>query len=61
MYYGSGLGGLLLLALDIYCIYLIVTDRGADTNKLLWIIIVLLLPLIGPLLYLFVGRGRAAL
>ena len=61
MYYGYGGGGLLLLLLDIYCVYLIVTDRNSETNKLLWILIVILLPLIGPLLYLFVGRGRAVL
>ncbi len=61
MNYGYGGGGLLILILDIYCIYLILTDSKAETNKLLWILIVLLLPIIGPILYLLLGRGRAGL
>ncbi|MDB5304723.1 MAG: Phospholipase D-nuclease N-terminal [Phycisphaerales bacterium] len=54
-----GIGGLLLLVLDIYVIYLIVTGPGDTGKKLLWLIVVLLLPLLGPILYLLLGRGRA--
>ena len=57
MYYS--IGGLLILILDIYCIYLIVTGGGDTGMKLLWIIVVLLLPLLGPILYLLLGRGSA--
>ena len=54
------IGSLLLLALDIYVIYLILTGGGDSSKKLLWVVIVVLLPLIGPLLYLLLGRdGRA--
>jgi len=49
--------GLLILILDIYVIYLIVTG-GADLGmKLVWVIVVLILPLLGPILYLVIGRG----
>ena len=58
MYYG--LVGLLVLILDIYVIYLILTTPGDQGTKLLWVIIVLLLPLLGPILYLAIGRGRSA-
>lgn len=49
--------GLLILVLDIYVIYLIVTSGGDAAMKLVWVIVVLLLPLIGPILYLLLGRG----
>ena len=49
--------GLLLLAFDIYVIYLIVVSRGEAVMKLVWILVVLLLPLLGPILYLLLGRA----
>lgn len=52
-----GIPGLLLLVLDIYVIYLIVTGRGDPEMKLIWVIVVLLLPLLGPILYLVLRRG----
>jgi hypothetical protein len=52
-----GLVGLLVLVLDIYVIYLILQGGGDPAKKLLWIILVLLLPLIGPILYFALGRG----
>jgi len=55
MYYS--LGGLLVLILDIYCIMLIVQGGGDPMMKLVWILIVLFLPLLGPILYLLIGRG----
>ncbi len=58
-YYGGGGLGLVALILDIYCLYLILTDRNADVNKILWVLVVLLLPILGPILYLLVGRGAA--
>jgi hypothetical protein len=52
-----GIAGLLVLVLDIYVIYLILTGSGEPGKKLLWVIVVLLLPLLGPILYLLLGRG----
>jgi hypothetical protein len=51
--------GLLILILDIYCIYLILTGSGSPGLKLLWVILVLVLPLIGPILYFVLGRQGA--
>jgi hypothetical protein len=49
--------GLLILVLDIYAIYLILTSSAEAGMKLVWVIVVLLLPLIGPILYLLLGRN----
>lgn len=53
-----GLIGALILALDIYVIYLVLTGSGDPGIKLLWVILVLLLPLLGPILYFLLGPGR---
>jgi hypothetical protein len=57
MYLGYGIGGLLVLILDIYVILQIIGSGGDPIMKLVWIIIVLALPLIGALLYLLLGGG----
>ncbi|HEY1685981.1 MAG TPA: PLDc N-terminal domain-containing protein [Tepidisphaeraceae bacterium] len=57
--YSYGLIGLLILILDIYVIYLIVSGGGDPGVKLLWIILVLLLPVVGPILYFLFGRGAS--
>jgi hypothetical protein len=54
-----GLVGLLILVLDIYVIYLVVTSSLDTGMKLVWVILVLLLPLLGPILYLVLGRGAS--
>jgi hypothetical protein len=53
-------GGPLLLILDIYVIYLIVNSSAESNKKLLWIIAVVLLPLLGPILYLLLEQGKSA-
>ena len=57
MYYPYSLVGLLVLVLDIYVIYMVLTSSAEAGVKLLWVIIVLMLPFIGPLLYFLLGRG----
>jgi hypothetical protein len=52
--------GLLILILDIYVIYLIIKSSAESGMKLIWIILVLLLPLLGPILYFAIGRGAKA-
>jgi hypothetical protein len=52
--------GLLILALDIYVIYLILSGSGDAGMKLLWVILVLIFPLLGAALYLLIGRGKTA-
>jgi hypothetical protein len=48
--------GLLILVLDIVAI-IDCAQRSMDTGKkVLWILLILILPLIGPILYYLVGR-----
>jgi hypothetical protein len=50
--------GLVILVLDIIAIVSILKS-GADTGtKLLWVILVILLPVIGMALYFLMGPGR---
>ena len=51
--------GILILVLDIVVIMQIVNGSGDTGKKLLWIIIVLILPLLGPILWYALGRGGA--
>ena len=52
--------GLVILVLDIIAIVSILKS-GADTGtKLLWVILVILLPVIGMILYFLMGPGRKA-
>jgi hypothetical protein len=52
--------GLVILVLDIIAIVSILKS-GADTGtKLLWVILVILLPVIGMVLYFLMGPGRRA-
>ena len=50
--------GLVILVLDVIAIVSILKS-GADTGtKLLWVILVILLPVIGMVLYFLMGPGR---
>ena len=53
---GYGIVGILILVLDIYVIMQILSGGGDPGKKLLWIILVLLLPLLGPILWFALGR-----
>ena len=56
---GPGLGGLILLALYIYCIFdVIATDEVLIRNlpKTVWVLIVIFVPTIGSLAWLLLGR-----
>ena len=53
---GYNILGLLILVLDIYVIIQILQGSGDTGKKLLWVIIVLILPLIGPILWYALGR-----
>ncbi len=55
-----GIIGLLILILDIYVILLVLRGSGDFGIKLLWIILVLVLPLVGPILFFLIGPGRRA-
>jgi succinate dehydrogenase/fumarate reductase cytochrome b subunit len=52
----GGIVGLIILALDIWAIIQILQGRGATEKKVLWIIVILVLPVIGLILWLLMGR-----
>lgn len=51
----NGLWGLLVLAGDIWAIINIAQSAASNEKKALWIVLVLLLPLIGLVLWYFLG------
>ena len=48
----SGLGGLIILALDIWAIVSIIGSGTSTGKKVLWVLLVLILPLVGFLIWL---------
>ena len=55
----GGLFGLLILVGDVWAIINVVQSRTSTGGKVLWIVLVLLLPLIGLIIWLLAGpRGR---
>jgi hypothetical protein len=60
---GGGLLGILLVALWVYCIFdAISTDEALMRNmpKVLWLVVVILLPTIGSLAWMLLGRPIGA-
>ena len=58
---GNGLWGVLVLAADIWAIINIFQSSASNGNKLLWTLLVLLLPVIGLILWFLLGpRGGKA-
>lgn len=56
---GYGLIGAIILVLDIIAIVSVLAGRGSAGHKLLWTLLVLLLPVIGMVLYFLLGRSSA--
>ncbi|HVT90568.1 MAG TPA: PLD nuclease N-terminal domain-containing protein [Tepidisphaeraceae bacterium] len=56
----AGLAGLLVLVLDIYALYLVLTGPGENGKKLLWVLLIVFFPLLGAILYFLLGRGKLA-
>ncbi|SIO53489.1 Phospholipase_D-nuclease N-terminal [Rhodovulum sp. ES.010] len=51
----TGFGGLIVLVLDIWAIVSIVNSGAGTGAKVLWILLVLLLPILGFLIWLLAG------
>lgn len=51
----GGILGLVILVLDIYAIVRIVTSGASVVAKILWSLLVLVLPLIGLIIWWFAG------
>ncbi len=56
----GGILGLLVLIGDIWALINILQSSAANDKKLLWVVVVVLLPLLGLILWFFLGpRDRA--
>jgi succinate dehydrogenase/fumarate reductase cytochrome b subunit len=51
--------GLLILILDIIAVVEIVKSRDDGTKKAIWIVLVVCLPVLGMVLWFFLGRKEA--
>lgn len=58
----NGLLGLLVLAGDIWAVFNIAQSSASNEKKLIWILVVVLLPLLGLILWFFMGprNGRSS-
>jgi hypothetical protein len=57
----EGFGGLIVLIADVWAIVNILQSSASTGNKVLWTVIVILLPILGFILWFFLGprTGRA--
>jgi uncharacterized membrane protein YhaH (DUF805 family) len=59
------IGGLISLALFIFWVVMLIhalTNRGLQgVEKLVWVVVIIFLPVIGSLIYFFVGRKQGVL
>jgi hypothetical protein len=53
----NGIIGLLILAADIYAILKIAQSSASNGKKVLWILVVLLFPVIGLIIWFLLGPG----
>ena len=51
----SGIGGLIILALDIWAIVSVIGSGASTGRKVIWVLVILLLPIVGLILWLFFG------
>lgn len=56
---GYSVIGLIILVLEIMAIIEIVKSGKSTLEKLLWILLIIFAPVIGLILYYFLGRGGA--
>jgi len=54
----GGILGLIVLVLDIVAIIDAVKSSMETSKKILWIVLIILLPLVGLILYYLVGRKK---
>lgn len=53
----EGILGLLILIADIYAIIKVLQSSASGLKKLLWIILILVLPVVGLIIWFFAGPG----
>jgi hypothetical protein len=57
----TGIGGFILLALNLWAIISVIGSRAGTGRKVVWVLLILVLPLLGFILWLLFGprSGRA--
>ncbi|WP_373356348.1 PLDc N-terminal domain-containing protein [Pseudoroseicyclus sp. CXY001] len=56
----SAIGGLIVLALDIWAIVSIISSSASTGSKVLWTLLVLILPVLGFIIWLIAGPRSSA-
>lgn len=54
----GGIFGLIILALDIWAVISIIGSNNSTLSKILWTLLVVILPILGFLIWLFAGPRR---
>lgn len=49
---------LVFTGLLIYCLIDILKNKFEQNDKIIWILVVILLPILGSILYLFIGKNK---
>lgn len=56
----TGILGLIILVLDIYAIIQVIGSGASTGGKVLWVLLILILPLLGLIIWFFAGPRGAA-
>lgn len=54
----TGIGGILVFIADVYAIIQILNSSAKGAEKLVWSLVVFLLPLVGLIIWYFAGPGK---
>lgn len=54
----GGLLGLIILVLDVYAIIKVIGSSASTGSKVLWVVLILLLPVLGLILWALLGPKR---
>ncbi len=57
----SGLFGLLILIADVWAIINVLQSPATTGPKVLWVVLILVLPILGLILWLFLGPKKAGI
>lgn len=55
----GGIGGLIVLILDVYAIVQVFSSRASTGSKVLWTVLILLLPIAGVILWFLFGPKKS--
>ncbi|MEX2518380.1 MAG: PLDc N-terminal domain-containing protein [Paracoccaceae bacterium] len=56
----TGIGGLIILAIDIWAIISVIGSGASKGGKVIWVLLILLLPVVGVILWLLFGPKGSA-